>query len=91
MFFKNIKCQIKEIAKNAVFLAEKELGNGKGKEKKELAIKYVVNNLPFSEFVKPFVAMLLSKFIDEVIEVSVTYMQSMQESKGENYNDKSTT
>ena len=50
----------------------------------------MVNNLPFSEFVKPFVAMLFSKFIDDVIEVSVTYMQSMQESKGENYNGKST-
>ena len=89
--FSNLKKQIKELARNAVFVAETELGSNKGKEKKELAIKYVVNNLPFSEFVKPFVAMLLSKFIDDVIEVSVTYMQSMQESKGENYNDKSTT
>ena len=89
--FNNFKIKIKELAKSAVNNAEEILGSNKGTQKKELAIKYVVNNLPFSEFVKPFVAMLLSKFIDDVIEVSVTYMQSMQESKGENYNDKSTT
>lgn len=91
MFFSNIKNQIKEIAKNAVFVAEKELGSGKGKEKKELAIKYVVKNLPFSDVIKPLVSMLLSKFIDDVIEVSVTYMKSLQEPKENKQNDKSTT
>lgn len=91
MFFSNIKNQIKEIAKNAVFVAEKELGSGKGKEKKELAIKYVVKNLPFSDVIKPLVSMLLSKFIDDVIEVSVTYMKSLQESEENKQNDKSTT
>ena len=91
MFFKNIKCLVKEIAKNAVFLAEKELGNGKGKEKKELAIKYVVKNLPFSDILKPLVSMLLSKFIDDVIEISVTYMKSLQDTEEKTQNDKSTT
>ena len=91
MFFSNIKNQIKEIAKNAVFVAEKELGSGKGKEKKELAIKYVVNNLPFSDILKPLVSMLLSKFIDDVIEISVTYMKSLQDTEEKTQNDKSTT
>ncbi len=91
MFFSNVKNQIKEIAKNAVFVAEKELGSGKGKEKKELAIKYVVKNLPFSDIIKPLVSMLLSKFIDDVIEVSVTYMKSLQEPEENKQNDKSTT
>ncbi len=91
MFFSNIKNQIKEIAKNAVFVAEKELGSGKGKEKKELAIKYVVKNLPFSDILKPLVSMLLSKFIDDVIEISVTYMKSLQDTEEKTQNDKSTT
>ena len=91
MFFSNIKNQIKEIAKNAVFVAEKELGSGKGKEKKELAIKYVVKNLPFSDILKPLVSMLWSKFIDDVIEISVTYMKSLQDTEEKTQNDKSTT
>ena len=91
MFFSNIKNQIKEIAKNAVFVAEKELGSGKGKEKKELAIKYVVKNLPFSDILKPLVSMLLSKFIDHVIEIYVTYMKSLQDTEEKTQNDKSTT
>ena len=91
MFFSNIKNQIKEIAKNAVFVAEKELGSGKGKEKKELAIKYVVKNLPFSDILKPLVSMLLSKFIDDVIEIYVTYMKSLQDTEEKTQNDKSTT
>lgn len=81
--FSNVKNQIKEIAKNAVFVAEKELGSGKGKEKKELAVKYVVNHLPFPEILKPFITMLLSEFIDDVIEISVTYMKTLQTSEGE--------
>lgn len=83
MFLNSTKNQIKELAKNAVFIAEKEFGNGNGEKKKALAIKYVVKNLPFPEFIKPFVSLLLSKFIDDVIEVSVSYMQSLQEQKGE--------
>jgi len=81
--FKNVKNQIKEIAKNAVFVAEDALGSGKGKEKKEMAIKYVVSKLPFPEIIKPFISMLLAGFIDDVIEVSVEYMKSLQISKGE--------
>ena len=31
--FKNLKSKIKELAKNAVFVAESQLGSGKGQEK----------------------------------------------------------
>ena len=40
--FVKIKNKIIELAKNAVLVAEEELGTGKGQEKKTLAIKYIV-------------------------------------------------
>lgn len=79
----NVKNQIKELAKNAVFIAEKELGSGKGREKKDMAVNYVVKHLPFPEIIKPLLAKLLSRFIDDVVELSVTYMKSLQSSEGE--------
>jgi len=81
--FSNIKNQIKELAKNAVLVAESELGSGKGQEKKKMAIEYIVKNLPFSNFVKGIISILLPGFIDDVVEISVKYMKSMPESKGE--------
>ena len=58
--FSNIKNIIKQLAKNAVLIAESEFGSGKGKEKKERAINYIVANLPFSSFVKELVSIFLS-------------------------------
>lgn len=81
--FSNIKNQIKELAKNAVLIAEKELGSGKGAEKKQMAIDYIVKNLPFSSFVKTIISILLSSFIDDVVEISVKYMNALSEEKGE--------
>lgn len=81
--FSNVKNQIKELAKNAVLVAEKELGSGKGAEKKKLAIDYIVKNLPFSSFVKTAISILLSSFIDDVVEISVKYMNRLSEEKGE--------
>ena len=74
--FKDIKNQIKELAKNAVLVAETELGTGKGQEKKKMAVNYVVNNLPFSNLVKNIIAIILSGFIDDVIEISVKLMNN---------------
>lgn len=73
--FKNIKKQIKELAKNAVLIAETEMGSGKGKEKKEMAVNYVVNNLSCSAPVKIIISILLSGFIDDVIEISARLMK----------------
>lgn len=81
--FTEIKNQIKELAKNAVFVAEKELGSGKGQQKKTLAIKYIVDHLPFSNLIKNIISILLSSFIDDVVEIAVTYMKSFKSSEGE--------
>ena len=87
--FKNIKNQIKELAKNGVLIAEAELGSGRGEQKKKMAIDYVVNNLNCSNFVKSLVTLILSRFIDHVIEISVKYMNSLIETEGEDKNGKS--
>ena len=82
--FSNIKNIIKQLAKNAVLIAESEFGSGKGKEKKERAINYIVANLPFSSFVKELVSIFLSRFIDDAVELAVHYMHSLQnENQGE--------
>ncbi|MBQ8460539.1 hypothetical protein IJ541_10625 [bacterium] len=80
--FSNIKNQIKELAKNAVLVAEDELGSGAGQEKKKLAIEYIVKNLPFSGFVRNIISIFLSSFIDDVVEISVSYMKSLSKSEG---------
>ena len=81
--FSNVKNKIKELAKKAVFFAETELGSGKGQEKKAMAIAYIVNRLPFPPVVKTVVSLLLSSFIDDVVEISVDYMNSLSKTEGE--------
>ncbi len=81
--FVKIKNKIIELAKNAVLVAEEELGTGKGQEKKTLAIKYIVENLPFSDFIKTVISLFLSSFIDDAIEIAVLYMKSLPKQEGE--------
>lgn len=81
--FSNTKTKIKELAKNAVLVAEAELGSGKGQEKKKLAIEYVLKNLPISNFLKSIISILLSSFIDDAIEISVNYMKTLSTTQGE--------
>ncbi len=81
--FKNIKKLIKELAKNAVLKAEQELGSGNGQQKKKVAIDYVLKNLPISEFMKTIVSIFLSSFIDDSIELAVTYVNSLSKTQGE--------
>lgn len=82
--FSNVKKQIKELAKNAVMAAEAQLGSGHGQEKKKMAIDYVLKNLPFPDCIKTIISVLLSSFIDDVVELAVSYMKSLQKStKGE--------
>ena len=80
--FKNIKKIIKELAKNAVIIAEKELGSGKGQQKKQMAINYILEHMPFSAFTKSIISIFLSKFIDDVIETIVLQI-NLQKEKGE--------
>ena len=65
--FSNLKNQIKELARNAVLVAEEQLGSGKGQEKKKLAVEYIVSNLPFPNWLRYVISVLLSGFIDDVI------------------------
>lgn len=81
--FSNVKKKIKELAKKAVIVAEAELGSGKGQEKKRLAIQYIVNKLPFAPVLKTIISVLLSSFIDDVVEISVDYMNSLPNIEGE--------
>ena len=61
--FKNIK------------LAEEELGSNKGKEKKAMAIEYIVSNLPVAYPFNKLIGILLSSFIDDTIEFAVQYLK----------------
>lgn len=81
--FSKTKTKIKELAKNAVLVAEAELGSGKGQEKKKLAIEYVLKNLAISNFLKSIISILLSSFIDDAIEISVNYMKTLSTTQGE--------
>lgn len=81
--FSKTKTKIKELAENAVLVAEAELGSGKGQEKKKLAIEYVLKNLPISNFLKSIISILLSSFIDDAIEISVNYMKTLSTTQGE--------
>ncbi len=81
--FSKTKNKIMELAKNAVLVAEAELGSGKGQEKKKLAIDYVLKNLPISSFLKGVISILLSSFIDDAIEISVNYMKTLSTIQGE--------
>jgi len=81
--FKNIKKIITELAKNAVIVAERELGSGKGQQKKQMAINYIIDHLPFSSFTKNVISIFLSKFIDDVIESVVLQIHSMPNKTGD--------
>ena len=81
--FKNIKTIITGLAKNAVLVAERELGTGKGQQKKQMAIKYIIEHLPFSSFTKSIISVFLSRFIDDVIETIVSQINSLPKEKGE--------
>ena len=83
MVFTNVKTKIKELARKAVLIAEEKLGSGQGEAKKKIAINYIISNLPFSGLVKSIISILLSSFIDDVIEIAVHYMNSLPEEKGE--------
>lgn len=83
MFFTNTKKKIIELAKNAVLVAESELGSGKGQEKKKMAIDYILKNLPIPTFIKTILSVLLSGFIDDAVELAVNYMKSLPTVQGE--------
>ena len=68
---------IYELANQAVKEAEIFLGSGKGKEKKEMAINFVLKYLPlpiYLQWLKPLMTKALTKRIDKAIEECVDKM-----------------
>lgn len=80
---KKIKTIIKNLAQNAVLVAEEEFGSGNGQAKKQMAVEYIVKNLPFSDPIKKILSILFSKIIDEFIESAVKWLHSQKEKQGE--------
>jgi len=60
--------EIKQYAPLAVDFAENQIGAGRGMEKKELAINYILRLLPLPNFLNPILARLLAKLLDSAIE-----------------------
>ena len=65
---------IPKLAKEAVFKAEENLKTESGKTKKSEAIKFVIENLPVSKYLKGFLGTIMSVFIDSAIEIAVAFM-----------------
>lgn len=80
----NIINKIPELAKQAVVTAEENLKTESGKTKKIAAIKFVVENLPVSKYLKGFIGTILSVFIDSAIEIAVAFMNMNKSSDSEN-------
>lgn len=74
MFLK-LKSEIKNLAKAAVLNAESILGSNNGKQKKEMAIKFVIEKLPIPNTLKPLISIIFSEFINETIEFAVEFMK----------------
>ena len=77
----NIKETIKNLALDAVLLAEKEFVQSRaGQEKKEYAVNLVIDMLPIPFFLKPFKGLMvkyLLKIIDEAIEDTVVKLNTL--------------
>lgn len=76
--FSNLKNIITELAYAAVNMAEETLESGSGREKKAVAIDYVVSMLPIISPFKSIISIILSKFIDEAVEKAVKYLKSIK-------------
>ncbi len=80
---RTLKSIIRNLAHNAVLIAEDKLGSGNGQAKKQMAIDYIVNNLPFPEWIKQVLSFFLSKMIDELVESAVEWLHCQNEIQGE--------
>ncbi|MBR1680373.1 hypothetical protein IJ707_01125 [bacterium] len=76
--FENLKDTITDLAYSAVTYAENKLETSTGKEKKRTAVNYVINKLALPPVLKPFIALLLSSFIDNAIEKAVKYINQVK-------------
>lgn len=78
MILDKIKETISDFAYSAVSYAENSLSTSSGKEKKRLAITFLVNKLAIATPFKPFVIFILTDFIDKAIENAVEYMNEVR-------------
>lgn len=78
MILDKIKETISDLAYSAVSYAENSLSTSSGKEKKRLAITFLVNKLAIANPLKPFVIFILTDFIDKAIENAVEYMNEVR-------------
>lgn len=78
MILDKIKETISDLAYSAVSYAENSLSTSSGKEKKRLAITFLVNKLAIATPFKPFVIFILTDFIDKAIENAVEYMNEVR-------------
>ena len=76
--FKNLKEKVTQLSYAAVNFAENTLASETGKEKKNTAIAFIVNRLTIPAPIKPIVILILTGFIDQSIEIAVTYMKSIR-------------
>lgn len=75
--FKNLKKQIKLLAKQAVLLAELELGEYcNARFKKIRAIQFVIDRLPVLRPFKKIVSSFLSVYIEEAVEMAAAIMKN---------------
>ena len=82
MFREKIEKILLKIAYEAVCYAETLIGSGKGKEKKQKAIEYVLSKLPLPlKVIKPLLSKWLDALIDAIIEKAVDMLHSVQESQ----------
>ena len=81
---KKIINKLPALAKQAVQAAEENLKTESGKNKKSAAIKFVVDNLPVSKYLKGFLGIVLSVFIDSAIEIAVAFMNMEKSPNCEN-------
>lgn len=77
IMFENLKKSIKELAKTAVVMAEKALGSEMGKQKKEMAVAYVVSRIPVPVPIRPLISLFFTSFIDDAVEFAVEYMEEI--------------
>lgn len=79
LILKKYENQIYELADRAVKEAEIFLGSGKGNEKKQMAVDFVLRYLPLPSylvFLKPLIKRALNRLIDKAIEECVEKMNA---------------
>ncbi|MGN1125476.1 MAG: hypothetical protein ACI4SM_04750 [Candidatus Gastranaerophilaceae bacterium] len=76
--FENFKDTVSDLAFSAVSYAEEKLSTASGKEKKRMAIEFLICKLPIPIPFKGLASILFAKLIDTAIEKAVSYMNQVK-------------